>query len=186
MLAKNSAALKSPTDVFNTLMASSDTNTTREGGKPSRLQKLLKFALHLAGLGMALAAITTIVGSINAEDDAAEALPAFPYGTLSELVDSATFMQAYRRTAMPCHLRARRRSAWVESWRAVITSSPSTLIQKRPDRMRLKINNGAHKVTLGVSHDTVVENNKGHSTRGLNHLSQGRRGRAMARATMPF
>jgi hypothetical protein len=137
-------------------MALSYTNTKRKGSKPTLLQKLLKLTLYLAAVGMAIAAIATIVSFINAKDDALEEPAAFPFGTLSELIDPGVFMQAYLSVNCNAILLESTQTIRVGG---VLESDDSkqvfTLIKKRPDRMLFKVNRGSLKITFGVSDDTV-------------------------------
>ena len=137
-------------------MASSYTNTKRSDSKPTMLQKLLKLALYLAAVGMALAATATIVGFIRGRDNAGEVLPLFPYGSLIELTEPEAFKQAY--------LEVNCNAALLESTQTIRVagkmqsgdnSQAFVLIKKRPDRMLFTIDRGSHDMTIGVSGDTV-------------------------------
>ena len=120
------------------------------------LQKLLKLALYLAAIGMALAAIATIVGFIRGRGNAAEALPLFPYGTLIELTEPETFKQAYM--SVNCNATLLESTQTIRVAGQIVNGDNSqafTLIKKRPDRMLFTIDRGSHEMTFGVSGDTV-------------------------------
>jgi hypothetical protein len=136
-------------------MRSPYTNTTRKGGKPTKLQKLVKLTVYLGAISISLAAIATIVSFIRSEDDTATKIT-LPHGPLSELTHIEAFTQAYLSVNCNAALLANTQTIRVTGHMVNGDNRQAfSLIKKRPDRMLFTIDRGSHDMTFGVSGGTV-------------------------------
>jgi hypothetical protein len=136
-------------------MNSPYTNTKPIDDNPGVAQKLIKLGCCLVAISLSLAAIASVISAINPQENTSIETPA-ALRDLSELTDIKAFTQAY--------LSARGDLRQIESTKTMRASGyiingdnqqPFSLIKKRPDQLLFTIDHGSHKMTVGVSGDTV-------------------------------
>ena len=118
------------------------TNNPRNGGKPTKLQKLVKLTVHLGAITLSLAAIATKI--------------TLPHGTLSELTHIEAFTQAYPSVNCNAPLLANTQTIRVTGHMMNGDNRQAfSLIKKRLDRMLFTVDRGSHEMTFGVSGDSA-------------------------------
>lgn len=166
-------------------MVSSYTNTKRKhvhSSKTSKSRIRLKRLIYLGAISLSLAAITTIVSSIRAGDDATIEIE-LPHGTLVELTELEAFTQAY--LSVNCNAALLEYTQTIRVDGQMINGDNSqnfVLIKKRPDQMLFTIDRGSHDMTFGVSGDTVWRRIRAPQHEDIFALIEGERGRSMAGA----
>ena len=132
------------------------TNTKTIDTNPTKLQRLFKLTLYIGAACMAIAATLTIIAFLRADKDNSEALPQFPYGTLTELTDPDTFLSAYLSVNCGGELMESTQTIRVTGQMDNGDNSHTfTLIRKRPDKMLFTIDLGANQMTIGANGNTV-------------------------------
>lgn len=137
-------------------MRSSYTNKKAINGQSTTLKKLGWLLLCFGVIGLASAAVYSLINNEVSSPNTAPTEMRLPYGSIQELSDRKTFMAAYLSVNCKSDLLRRiqtvRASGTIES---AGESSSFTLIKKRPDKMRFTIKRGSREIIFGVSADTV-------------------------------
>ena len=141
---------------FIIVMRHAYTNTKAINGQPTALQKLCWLLFCLVVIGLASAAVYSVINNKVSLPSAAPIEELLPYGTLKELSDPKTFMAAY--LSVNCNSDLFRRTQSIRVTGTVESGGLSenfTLIKKRPDKMRFTVKQGLKEITFGANAQVV-------------------------------
>ena len=131
-------------------------NTKAINGQPTTLQKLCWLLLCFGVIGLASAAVYSVINNKASSPSAAPIEVRLPYGSLKELSDPKTFMAAY--LSVNCNSDLLRRTQSIRVTGTIERDGLSenfTLIKKRPDKMRFFVKQGLKEITFGTDADIV-------------------------------
>ena len=141
---------------FIVIMRHAYTNTKDIYEQPTALQKLCWLLLCLAVIGLASAAVHSVINNKASSPNAAPIEVRLPYGSLEELTDPKTFMAAY--LSVNCNSDLLRRTQSIRVTGTIERGGLSenfTLIKKRPDKMRFVVKQGLKEITYGANAQIV-------------------------------
>ena len=131
-------------------------NTKAINGQPTTLQKLCWLLLCFGVIGLASAAVYSVINNKASSPSAAPIEVRLPYGSLKELSDPKTFMSAY--LSVNCNSDLLRRTQSIRVTGTIERDGLSenfTLIKKRPDKMRFFVKQGLKEITFGTDAEIV-------------------------------
>ena len=131
-------------------------NTKAINGQPTTLQKLCWLLLCFGVIGLASAAVYSVINNKASSPSAAPIEVRLPYGSLKELSDPKTFMSAY--LSVNCNSDLLRRTQSIRVTGTIERDGLSenfTLIKKRPDKMRFFVKQGLREITFGTDAEIV-------------------------------